>query len=386
MSVLNKMSKVLPYKITKKINKTGEARSGAEIYKRRNSRSYRGLMQYVTWNKLVTGVITPNVLDQYNKGCLVWLSPKEYFGTNYPNRSNSLNPAFILGETGFVYYSNIEEYRTYPPLQNWKELYELNTQGKKENDDTWIGDYCLNIKNTNPKKISEICKDAEAKKSKAEICAILHQYGIEMDENEIPGQCGIGNYDYDYADNDMIEKVKLQMLYMILACEDSEGANFREYLKDNYETLLVANKDTTFKRNIESQNYDALYNAFFNELKQECIEKGLLNFEELQQVNAWDTNINRPICPLCSKPMVAKNFFEEIEQAEGRRVQDNTQRAIVLMHINALRSGKLNHRTYNLGWGHNFCNAIQGDKDIEDTIAELRRIVETYETNTGNNE
>ena len=83
--------------------------------------------------------------------------------------------------------------------------------------------------------------------------------------------------------------------------------------------------------------------------------------------------------------MSAKSFFEEIEQAEGRRVQDNTQRAIVLMHIKALRSGQLNHRTYNLGWGHNFCNAIQGDKDIETTIAELERIVNTYKNNTGIN-
>lgn len=377
------MGKILPHKLTFRISKTGEARSGAELYKRRNSRSYRGLMQYVTWNKLMTGEITPNILSQYGNGCLVWLSPKEYFGDNYPERADKLNPKFILGKTGFIYYTSIEEYRKFPPLENWKELYELETKGKRENDNSWVGDYCLNIKNTSHKKISEICKDSEAKKSDIDINMILQNYGVELPSKKLPKQCGIGNYDYDYANEEMIENVKLQMLYMALACEDSNGQNFKSYLKSNYQKLLTEGKDATFVKNINSNNYDKMYDEFFLELKQECEEKRLLNFVELQKVNAWNTTLNRPICPLCGKTMTANDFFQAIEQAEGRKVQDNTQRAIVLMHINALRSGQLNHRIYNLGWGHNFCNAIQGDKNIEDTIAELKRVVETFEKNTG---
>lgn len=383
MGALQKMSRVLPYKITKRINKTGEARSGAEIYKRRNSRSYRGLMQYTTWNKLKTGVIIPNILPEYSKGCLVWLSPREYFGNNYPNKADDLNENFVLGVTGFIYYTNIDEYNTYPPLTNWKELYELSTQGKNENDDTWIGDYCLNVKNSNPKKVSEICKDKEAKKSFDELKIILNDYGIEIDEDTFPSQCGIGNYDYDYASDVMIENVKLQMLYMILCCEDSDGHQFRNYIKSNIDDIIDSKHDTAaFKTNITKDNYDELYDEFVQELKEECEAKGLLNFERLKRVNAWSIERNRPICPLCSKNLESKNFFEEILQAEGRRVQDNTQREIVLMHINALRSGKLNHRVYNLGWGHNFCNAIQGDKDIDETINELRDLVATYDENT----
>lgn len=383
MGILNKMSRVLPYKITKKINKTGEARSGSEIYKRRNSRSYRGLMQYTTWNKLMTGVIEPNILPEYTKGCLVWLSPEEYFGDNYPNKSDYLNDNFELGVTGFVYYTNITEYNEFPPLNDWRELFELNTQGKSIDDDTWIGDFCLNIKNSYPKKISEICKDSEAKKTFEELQVILADYGIEIVQDSFPAQCGIGNYDYDYANDDMIENVKLQMLYMILVCEDSNGHAFRDYIKANINNILDNKHDTVaFKRNIVSDNYDELFDEFFQELKAECETKELLDFERLKRVNAWSIARNRPICPLCSKNIESKNFFEEILQAEGRRVQDNTQREIVLMHINALRSGKLNHRIYNLGWGHNFCNAIQGDKDIIETIDELRNLVATYEENT----
>ena len=60
----------------------------------------------------------------------------------------------------------------------------------------------------------------------------------------------------------------------------------------------------------------------------------------------------------------ANKFFEDVEQPEGREVDDNTQKDIVLMHVDALRSRVLNHRPYNLGWGHNYCNLIQGYKDI----------------------
>lgn len=55
---------------------------------------------------------------------------------------------------------------------------------------------------------------------------MLADYGIEIEQNSFPAQCGIGNYDYDYVNNDMIENVKLQMLYMILVCEDNNGHAF----------------------------------------------------------------------------------------------------------------------------------------------------------------
>lgn len=50
---LNRIKKFLPYKVKKRIDKTREGRSGNEIYKRRNRRSYRVLMQYYTWNSIV---------------------------------------------------------------------------------------------------------------------------------------------------------------------------------------------------------------------------------------------------------------------------------------------------------------------------------------------
>lgn len=50
---MREMYKYLPYKLKKRIDKTGEGRSGLEIYKRRNSRSYRVIIQYKTWLKFI---------------------------------------------------------------------------------------------------------------------------------------------------------------------------------------------------------------------------------------------------------------------------------------------------------------------------------------------
>ena len=49
------------------------------------------------------------------------------------------------------------------------------------------------------------------------------------------------------------------------------------------------------------------------------------------------------------------------------------------MHIHALEPGELNHRVYNLGWGHRHCNSIQEGMDIETTIQRLRQIVSNNE-------
>mgnify|MGYP001256296801 CR=1 FL=1 len=41
-----------------------------------------------------------------------------------------------------------------------------------------------------------------------------------------------------------------------------------------------------------------------------------------------------------------------------------------------------NHRTYNLGWGHMHCNAIQSDNTIDETLEELKRILKNNNIHT----
>lgn len=376
----NKISEYLPYKLKKRINKTAEGRSGLEIYKKRNRRDYRVIVQYKTFK---SNPIT--FFDNYKEGYVVLISPQEFFGNNYPNASDELYEKFKLGENGFIYYGSIDEYNTYKPLESWLEVLELSTVGDSENK-TWIGDYVLNIKNTNPKKISEICTSPSTKKAKKEKAAKwkgkIRQYNKRNLDRKVRipkdvSQCGLGNYDFDYADSEMIFKVKLQMLMLVFLCKSKGGESFPEYVINNFDKIKNNKEETrTLLNKIRKPNqYIEDFTAAITELKDKCEESGLLQYDKLTESGCWGS---KPICPLCCKEIYIDDFFSEIKQMEGREVFDNTQREIVLMHINPLKPGEFNHRIYNLGWGHNFCNLIQGDNTIDNTIRQLEDIVNRH--------
>lgn len=383
--VYSEVKQFLPYKISKKIEKTTEARTGTGIYKRRNRRNYRAIMQYSTWNKIINGEL-PNILPQYASGYAILISPREYFGNNYPNPTPELNSSFQIGVNGFVYYSLISDFNKYPPLDDWKEVIEFNTKSTAT-ESNWKGEFALNIKNSKPSKLSLICYDAkkEAKTQKKDDVEayVKTNYPGETMISNFPEQCGLGNYDYDYASPNMQVNVELQMLLLLFSCPASDGSDFPHYLINNKNDILEpsSNKDRpTFVAFInDTDTYINYFNEMYEEFKRYCsTELDLLNYTALQDVSALNSN-HQTICPLCRKPLQLDEFFGEILQAEGRQVLDNTQREIVLMHITALRSGYLNHRCYNLGWGHNYCNLIQGDKSISETIEELRRILASHD-------
>lgn len=381
--VYEKVKSCLPQKIWKKLNKTAEARSGSEIYKRRNNRNARALLQYVTWDKQDRGIV-PSILDEYKSGYIVMISPKDYFGENYPDKSDTLNPNFTLGRTGFIYYSCASELTKYPLLPGWNELIELDTKSTPTTPN-WLGDYALNIKNAQFPQISFICYNAkrgEAIKKREDVKEYVRTTYPGFSEetlDSLPKQSGIGNYDYDFATNKMQAKIKLQMAVLLLSCKARDNSDFASYLVANKDNIICSKDTKTFVQKINnSAQFIIDFNEMYQALVDYCVTKDLLDFEVLKRVSAINIH-NHTICPLCHKELFADEFFEEILQAEGRQVYDNTQREIVLMHIAALRPGVLNHKIYNLGWGHNYCNLIQGDKSISETIDELRRIVASYD-------
>lgn len=383
--VYSEVKKLLPHKISKKIDKTADARTGTGIYKRRNRRNYRAIMQYSTWNKIKNGDLE-NILPQYASGYAILISPSEYFGDNYPNPSNKLNNEFKLGVNGFVYYTLVSEYNQFPPIPEWKEVIEFSTKSSIT-EPNWKGEYALNIKNSKPSKLSLICYDAKkaAKdQKKTDVSTyVKEKYLGETVSSNFPEQCGLGNYDYDYASPEMQAKVELQMLLLLLSCTTQDGSTFPQYVINNKEDILEPGPQKDKPRFVDFVNDTENYTKKFNEMYQELVrycskELDLLNYTSLQKISAVNSN-KQTICPLCRKPLYLDEFFGEILQAEGRQVQDNTQREIVLMHITALRSGFLNHRCYNLGWGHHYCNLIQGDKSLDETISELRRILTSFD-------
>ncbi|GAP57974.1 hypothetical protein AHiyo1_09360 [Arthrobacter sp. Hiyo1] len=104
-------------------------------------------------------------------------------------------------------------------------------------------------------------------------------------------------------------------------------------------------------------------------------ERGLWDTERLRDVRMLNSS-NQTVCPLCLNELSALDFIKRSEQAEGRETYDLTATEISLFHIQELRVGKLQHRPYNLGWGHHHCNVVVKDAGIIPTLEWMKRVVD----------
>jgi hypothetical protein len=376
IAIFESLMRLLPHKIKKRINKTGEARSGSGIIKRRNRRSYRVVIQYSTWFKFKTRV-TLNQLANYEEGYIVLIKPIDYFG-NYPEINPNLHPDFKLGKTGVVYYSTAQELESYNPFSEWKELVELSSSPNQNLIPEWFGDVVFDVKNRQPDKISYICKkrtsqnQLELNNLKSIVTAEYPGYDL----SSLPQQAGIGNYDYDYANPIMITKVKIQTLCLLLLTLSKDNLIFSNYIINHIEDTLTPSEDRSIISKINNNTYAALIDPIVIDFIEKARREKIVDFDLLTKIGSFQEQ--KVVCPLCRREVFLDEFFDEIDQDEGREVQDNTQRNIVLMHIKSLAPGLLNHSIFNLGWGHSFCNTIQGGKDIIETIEELTEIIKNY--------
>lgn len=361
---------VFPYALKKKLDKTKEARTGKGIYKRRNSRNYRVIMSYSTFVRL--SEIGENELDKYENGYIVRIQPQQYFegGVKDDNR-------IVLGKNAFIYYKSIHDYRQYPPKEEWKQVAELYTSSEKiEDKPEWIGEYAAFIQNTQPQITSHICGNSKNifnnETKKDYINRIKEKY--RPDDKKIPQQAGIGNFDYDYCTNKEMDLVILQLSYLIMTVPGMDE-QLIAYYKEFGEEAKFGNKAVSLLE-LDDDKYKEFYQDKLDELEKACYEYNLLNKEQLKNVRAISQNEDfLPVCPLCLETLNSAEFLEIADQVEGREEEDNTRSKIALMHINALRPGKFNHRTYNLAWGHRMCNTIQEDMSLEETLKLLDNIV-----------
>lgn len=71
-----------------------------------------------------------------------------------------------------------------------------------------------------------------------------------------------------------------------------------------------------------------------------------------------------------------QGFLDSMEQAAGRLVHDLTVTKVNLFHIAELRVGVLNHRPYNIGWGHHHCNVVVKDSGLDKTLEWMKQVVD----------
>ena len=133
-----------------------EGRGGKGIYKRRNSRSYRVIIHYNTYLKILKN--NKKILDHYKGGYVVRVKPDQYFEKNGEIKNN-FHKTLELGKNAFLYFKNINDWNKYKSYcSDFEEVAELYTTSKTvNNNEQWIGKFCKFITNTTPQEISLIC-------------------------------------------------------------------------------------------------------------------------------------------------------------------------------------------------------------------------------------
>jgi len=302
----------LPQLLDRKIYKTGQTRGADddEIYQNRVGRTSTVLIPYYVWTQCHT---PPQGEEAFEKESITLIAPTEYFGN--PNISAELNErGLALGHNALVFYETREQWiANNPDTHGWQEAQNRTSP--------LGGEYVARIPATT-------ATDGGGK--------IIRGFNTTSTK-------GAGIRVYEYASTDTISKCRDQLEAIVWLCFDSDAVAIHNGMT---ESNVTVRKSTILHR---------------------CEEQGLLDLERLTQARILNRN-GRTMCPLCREELSAQGFFNRMEQAEGRAVNDLTVTQLNLFHIEELRVACFNHRPYNIGWGHHHCNIVVKDSGIRQTL------------------
>jgi len=309
----------LPQLLDRKIYKTGQTRGADDdvIYQNRVSRSSTVLIPYRCWELCAD---PHDGGGGYESGFIVLLSPSEYFDN--PNITAEL-PAkgLALGTNALVFYETREAWQAHnPDTLKWKPA--------KRRTNPLGGRYVARIPATT------------ATENGGRIIR-----GFDVTSNK-----GAGIRVYEYASSATTAECRLQLEALFWLCADSE-------------TVAVSNGMTPEDGAARKAAILAQGN-----------ESNLLDTARLTKARILNTR-GRTICPLCLEELSGQGFFNRMAQAEGREVTDLTVTQLNLFHITELRFGVLNHRPYNVGWGHHHCNVVVKNSGILETLEWMRQVL-----------
>lgn len=314
----------LPALLQRKFDKTGQTRGAqdSEIYQNRVGRFNTVLIRYELWVVYYWDIVKDDP-GFFETGYTVLLTPKEYFGFDDPT-AELASVGLALGMNALVFY-------------------ELRTDWEKHNPDKlmWTeatsrtaplgGQYVARVHGTT----------ATGKRA-----AKIHR-------GFTGGLKGAGIRVYEYATRETIKQCRTQLSALYWMCENS---------------LQVA-VEYGMGESAAKRAHDATIKT--------ASGNGLLDRKRLQDLRMIDLE-GYTICPLCLQRLDAHGFYSKETQMEGRETHDLTITEINLFHIQELRPGVFNHRVYNLGWGHHFCNVVVADNGLDNTLSWM---YETLATN-----
>ena len=332
----NKLPK-LPNKLKSKLDKTRYTRGAddSQIYQNRVARNNTVLIPYREL-KLKSSIEQDVKNNIFEKGYVVLIDPDDYFNEKEKPSLKKYN--LSLGYNALIFFRTRNEWKKYS-----KELHDLHlqpaiyrqTKEKIETDDKrgLGGDYVARIPAiTTPGERGEKI-----------------YYGYTGEGKKRYKGAGIRLYEYSSSENS-------------IRCEDQLEAIFWHC----QDAIEVMNNAGMTPEQIKIRKKYAIDKAK---------AQGLLDYDRLISKRILDHDHNT-ICPLCLEKLSAQGFITNLLIPEGREVPDLTVTENNLFHINAVAYGEYNHKPYNLGWGHHYCNVVARDISIDETLEWMQRVID----------
>lgn len=308
----------LPKLLDRKIYKTGQTRGADDdvIFQNRVGRNSTVLIPYDLWAQC--RLAAP---QSYENGFIVLISPSTYFATQ--NITAQLTAqGLTLGVNALVFYETRGQWAAHNPD-------DLHWTPATQRKNPLGGQYVARVPATTAAENGE-------KINRGFTVTAMKGAGIRV---------------YEYASTTIIDHCRQQLEALFWMCRDADA-------------VAVANDMT-----VEQVAARKAANLA------KCQQDGLLDINQLTQARMLNS-AGYTICPLCLEELSGQGFFNRMEQAEGREVPDLTVTQLNLFHIQELRYGVLNHRPYNLGWGHHHCNVVVKDAGILETLEWMRGILD----------
>lgn len=311
----------LPSKIRSKIYKTGTTRGAddSQIYQNRVKRSSTVLIPYKEYKK-DKSIQSDCKNNKFSNGYIVLIDPDDYC-----KNKSKLNVQYLyLGENLLVFFRTRNEWEKYGYLTNsWTPA----SSRKKPLG----GQYVARI-------------PATTSKDKNRGDKIYRGF-------EKPSKKGAGIRLYEYSSDKNVDRCRLQLEAIIWLCKDAESVMVQA-------GMTVEGAQERKKAKID-----------------EAKRKGLLDREKLIKARIIDEN-GITVCPLCLEEISCSGFIDSLEIPEGREVPDLTVTQNNLFHIHELKYGEYNHKPYNLGWGHHYCNVVAKDTGIQVALDWMQKVLD----------
>lgn len=319
----------LPELLERKISKTGQTRGADDdvIFQNRVSRNNTVLIPFHQWIR-DENLRTLALENKFEKGYIVLISPKDYFNSDNPTQFLA-NNHLSLGDNCLVFYETRSDWDTYNPEK-------LKWTPANSREKPLGGNFVARVPATTA---------LDSTRSKKVNLGFASQ-----------SPKGAGIRLYEYARKLTIQECRLQLEAEYWLCFDSI-----KVASENGMTL----EDAQFRK---------------SEILKRCEANGLLDYQKLKEMRIINEN-NCTICPFCLKELSGNEFLNKVAQPEGREVPDLTVTQVNLFHINELKYGAFNHKPYNLGWGHHFCNVVVKDSGIYPTLEWMQSVLDANKEN-----